>query len=71
MAHKKQPKRPIPPGNQTHFGPAGAKKPAGDDQQTSPEQEPQEQDPKRRIGDYAQTAEHPYQQPGGLNDANH
>src|SRR5437667_119518 len=31
----------------------------------------QEQDPKRRLGNYGTAGEHPYQQPGGLNDANH
>jgi len=71
MAHKKQRGGPVPPGNRSNFGPSGAKKPATEDEQTSAEKEPQEQDPKRRIGDFSGTAEHPYQQPGGLNDANH
>jgi hypothetical protein len=31
----------------------------------------QEQDPKRRIGDYQGKAEHSLQEPGGKNDANH
>ncbi len=70
MAHKKQSNRPIPPGNQSNFGPAGAKKPTREDEQKSPEQEPQEQDPKRRIGDFSGTAEHSFEQPGGKNDAN-
>jgi hypothetical protein len=32
---------------------------------------PQEQDPKRRLGDFTGTGEHSFQQPGGRNDANH
>ena len=31
----------------------------------------QEQDPKRRLGDFTGTGEHSIQQPGGKNDANH
>jgi hypothetical protein len=30
----------------------------------------QEQDPKRRLGDYEAKGEHSFQQPGGKNDAN-
>jgi hypothetical protein len=71
MAQKKRHgPAPVPPGNQPQRGPA----PAETDAEQRPEDEGmpgQEQDPKRRLGNYGGTGEHPYQQPGGLNDANH
>jgi len=71
MAHKKKHNAPVPPGNQSQSGPAGA---SSQPQKQAPQGEGasfQEQDPKRRLGDFTGTGEHSYQQPGGLNDANH
>jgi hypothetical protein len=78
MGHKKHRHgpAPVPPGNQSHIGPA-----------TSPEQEAnvhgeetidntahsgagfQEQDPQRRLGNFEGAGEHAMQQPGGRNDS--
>lgn len=73
MAHKKKHEGPVPPGNRPHRGPgeqstvAGEKeKQAGGERGSS-----QEQDPKRRLGDFTGTGEHSMQEPGGKNDANH
>jgi len=73
MAHTKKHSGPVPPGNQPHAGPPGASDEAA---QQGPQGGAevasfQEQDPKRRLGDYSGAGEHPYQQPGGLNDADH
>jgi len=70
MAHKKQHTTPVPPGNQPQAGPPDD---ATDDTQQTPGggAPAQEQDPKRRLGNFEGAGEHPYQQPGGLNDANH
>jgi len=70
MAHKKHRKgpAPVPPGNRPQGGPVK-------DIET-PEETPkggagfQEQDPKRRLGNFTGAGEHAYQQPGGSNDAN-
>jgi hypothetical protein len=73
MAHKKKHGGgPVPAGNQPQSGPpehlsASAETNTG----TRGEARFQEQDPKRRIGDFEGTAEHSFQQPGGKNDANH
>jgi len=71
MAHKKKFSGPVPPGNQQHGGPPGA----GDhgEQESAHVGGPpdQEQDPKRRLGDYTGKGEQSFKQPGGLNDANH
>ena len=62
---------PVPPGNRRQSGPA---KPTGEDENqiTGSETDPgagfQEQDPKRRLGDYGGAGEHPIQQPSRLND---
>lgn len=72
MAHKKKHTPPVPPGNQPK---AGAPAVTGQDVEAA--QPPtgglpgHEQDPKRRLGNYEGAGEHAYQQPGGLNDANH
>jgi len=75
MAHKKKHVHPVPPGNQPQTGPpqsqadvnAGQQPPLGSDNSGGA----REQDPKRRLGDCTGAGEHSYQQPGGLNDANH
>lgn len=70
MAHKKQHSGPVPPGNQTHAGPQVAPgKPAKMGPTAGASD--QEQDPKRRLGDFEGKGEHSIQEPGGKNDANH
>jgi hypothetical protein len=61
----------VPPGNQPHKGPEPAPGQLSETPTGAPEKAPQEQDTKRRIGDFSGTAEHSFQQPGGKNDANH
>ena len=72
MSHHKKHNAPVPTGNQQHAGPSDLP------DQTAPQPDAhaeiasaQEQDPKRRIGDFTGTAEHSFKQPGGHNDANH
>jgi len=69
MSHKKKHATRVPPGNRS----GSASQPAEAEQlPATKEGAPfQEQDPKRRLGNYGGAGEHPYQQPGGLNDANH
>ena len=69
MAHKKKHEGPVPRGNQSKRGSdkAGEEKQHGAGEVESA----QEQDPKRRIGDFTGKGEHSFQQPGGRNDANH
>lgn len=69
MAHKKRRGGPVPPGNRSQAGVPDNKEKA------TPPNAPevgsaQEQDPKRRLGDFEGTGEHAFQQPGGKNDAN-
>jgi len=73
MRHKKKHgPAPVPPGNLPQGGPSGnAGEGPVDESQTNSGQPFQEQDPKRRLGNFSGKGEHPYQQPGGLNDANH
>jgi len=73
MAHKKKHSNPVPPGNRPQAGPPeAAERAAQEGQQAQGEVASfQEQDPKRRQGDFEGRGQHPYQQPGGLNDANH
>jgi hypothetical protein len=70
MAHKKKHNAPIPPGNQSELDPSGA---VGEVEQpgTGEVSSNQEQDPKRRLGDYEGKGEHSIQEPGGKKDANH
>jgi hypothetical protein len=76
VAHKKRHgPAPIPPANRTQGGPQGP------DNELLPDEAAEqgkdegaafnEQDPRRRLGNYGGAGEHPYQHPGGLNDANH
>jgi hypothetical protein len=71
MAHKKKHTGRVPPGNR----PAGAPGTPVPDHETAQADTASgapfnDQDPKRRLGNYSGAGEHPYQQPGGLNDAN-
>jgi hypothetical protein len=74
MAHKKHHQAPIPKGNLPKRGPGAA--PGNDEAEEQPPNEPttgtgfQEQDAKKRLGQYGGAGEHPYVQPGGKNDAN-
>jgi len=73
MSHKKKHgSAPIPPGNRSQAGPAdapaNAQAPANNSGGGAPFQE---QDPKRRLGNFEGAGEAPYRQPDGLNDANH
>ena len=71
MAHKKQHRGPIPPGNKPQAGP---EKTALNDQATAKKKRGApltDQDAKRRLGDFEGAGEHAFQQPGGKNDANH
>jgi hypothetical protein len=70
MAHKKQGGAPVPPGNRSQAGVPGSRG------KSPPPEAPevgsaQEQDPKRRLGDFEGKGEHSLQEPGGKNDANH
>jgi len=72
MSHHKKHGGHIPPGNQPQVGSAAndkAHEQSGAD--TKGGAPFQDQDPKRRLGDFEGAGEHPYQQPGGKNDANH
>lgn len=73
MAHKKKHTGPVPPGNQAHAGRSGNADQMVDKAGQSPGEvvSAQEQDPKRRLGDFTGKGEHSFQQPGGRNDANH
>jgi hypothetical protein len=70
MAHKKKHGGPVPPGNQPQAGPpvhADTGQQAADTKSGAPFQD---QDAKRRLGNFEGAGEHAYQQPGGKNDAN-
>jgi hypothetical protein len=66
---------PIPKGNQSHMGPKFNE--AIDDEAQADKNPPadgvpsQEQDEKRRLGDFVGAGEQSIKQPGGKNDANH
>lgn len=71
MAHKKKHTGPVPPENQPQAGGAAnadASQQAGAD--TKGGAPFQDQDAKRRLGNFQGAGEHAYQQPGGKNDAN-
>ncbi len=70
MSHKKKHGNPVPPANRPQAGPADAKQPTSETGKPGGGAPLQEQDAKRRLGDYTGKGEHAYQQPGGLNDAN-
>ena len=73
MGHKKKHgAAPVPPGNRPQAGPSDNAAEGRPNEAAPNSGAPfQEQDPKRRLGDFSGEGEHPYQQPGGLNDANH
>ncbi len=59
---------PIPPGNQSHFGPpTSAPEPNLELERGAPASD---QDPQRRLGDYEGAGEHSLQQPDGKQGAN-
>ena len=60
---------PVPKGNQAHSGPQeSALEPVPEKSKGAPASE---QDPKRRLGNYGTAGEHPLEQPGGKQGANH
>jgi len=71
--HKKKHVHPVPPGNQPQKGPPADSNDAQQAQDLGSDTSGgfQEQDAKRRLGNFEGAGEHSYQQPGGLNDANH
>jgi hypothetical protein len=69
MAHKKQHTGPVPPGNKPNKGP-GTKGTEERQPNTGEVGSNQEQDPKRRLGDFEGKGEHSLQEPGGKNAAN-
>jgi hypothetical protein len=73
MAHKKKHGNLVPPANQPHVGPpeAAQQGPEAGGVTAGEVGSAQEQDPKRRLGDFERAGDHSIQQPGGLNDANH
>jgi hypothetical protein len=72
MAHKKKHGGPVPPGNQPHAGPpeTGTQREQAN-ANTGGGAPFQDQDAKRRLGDFEGAGAHSFQQPGGKNDANH
>ena len=70
MSKKNHTPGPVPAGNRPHAGTAF--KPEDDDVPNAAEADKgesfQEEDPKRRLGDYTGTGEHARQQPGPKND---
>ena len=70
MASKKPHGAPVPPGNRSKSGPTDAtgKSAKKDGAEVG---SAQEQDPKRRLGDFEGKGEHSMQEPGGKKDANH
>jgi hypothetical protein len=60
---------PVPKGNQSQSGPQ--KSVLKDIPKKSKGAPASEQDPKRRLGNYGTAGEHPIEQPGGKQGANH
>lgn len=71
MAHKKKHSDPVPAGNRPQAGPDSANERSGGNAAPAEGAPFSEHDPKRRLGNYGTAGEHPIQQPGGLNDADH
>jgi len=71
MSKKNHSPGPVPPGNRSNGGLDETGGPATE--QTPPDDGTgfQEQDPKRRLGNFTGAGEHSIQQPGGKKDANH
>jgi hypothetical protein len=57
----------VPKGNQSHFGPAIGREEPPEKTKGAPASE---QDPKRRLGDYATAGEHAIEQPDGKQGPN-
>ncbi len=69
MAHKKTRRpAPVPPGNRSPRDPTGDVSTGRRGRGTGGGEPFQEQDPKRRIGDFENEGEHSRQQPSPLND---
>ncbi|AMV27282.1 hypothetical protein VT84_22965 [Gemmata sp. SH-PL17] len=69
MSKKSHSPGPVPPGNKSHMGTTF--QPDQDEQGQLGDQQGtgfQEEDPKRRLGDFTGTGEHARQQPGPLNN---
>ena len=73
MAHTKKHADPVPPGNRPQAGPPddAAQSDAADQQAAGGGAPFQDQDEKRRLGNYETAGEAAFKQPGGKNDANH
>ncbi len=69
MSQKKRPPNNIPPGNQPKGSKFNRTEPA--EQDTVQGAPFEDQDPKRRLGNYGTAGEHPIQQPGGKKDSDH
>jgi hypothetical protein len=71
MAHKKKHTGRVPPGNRPQAGPPeNAKVNERADADATGGASQQQQDAKRRLGNFEGAGEHAFQQPGGKNDAN-
>ncbi|WP_040888949.1 hypothetical protein [Zavarzinella formosa] len=70
MSHKKKHSGSVPAGNRSHMGPtfSGGKQ---EDVEAAEVGSAQEQDPKRRLGDFEGKGEHSIQEPGGKKDSDH
>lgn len=75
MAHKKKPGAPIPPGNrpQNESGKQNDSVPSNspDNQNNASGAAFDQEDPKRRQGDYQNEAQHSIQQPDGKKGSDH
>ncbi len=73
MAHKKRHgPAPVPPANLPAAGPVDATAAGQQAEADAKDGAPfQDQDPKRRLGNFETAGEHALQQPGGKNGANH
>ena len=71
MSHKKKHTPRVPPANRPQSGPPDAAVPAEQGHQAAGGGAPmQEQDAKRRLGDFETEGEHSIQQPGGAQGPN-
>jgi len=71
MAHEKHFNPPVPPANRPNAGPPdAAAQPVDEAAQPGGGAPFDEQDAKRRLGNFEGAGEAPYKQPGGNNDAN-
>jgi len=68
MSKKRHSHGPVPPGNRPRSGPPSESPDSSDQSSGGDGTGFQDQDPKRRLGDFTGTGEHSRQQPGPLND---